>query len=131
MRSIVLHIKRGSRGFGLSLIYRGLDRHEESHTGVFVSKVVPGGQSERFGLLENDKIISINNLRPRNVEEAVGIIRDAGKLIQVVIVRCEDIPDDGDERLERQDSNENFKASARAEGNGKVDSKVVHKIFIK
>ena len=27
----------------------------------------------------------------------------------------EDIPDDGDERLERQDSNENFKAPARAE----------------
>ena len=93
MRSLVLQIKRGSRGFGLSLIYRGLDKYPEQDTGIFVSKVVSGGQSERCGLREDDKIISINNQTPRNVEDAVGIIKDAGKFVQVVIVRQEDAQD--------------------------------------
>ena len=93
MRSLVLQIKRGSRGFGLSLIYRGLDKYPEQETGIFVAKVVPGGQSERCGLKEDDKIISISNQTPRNVEDAVGIIKDAGKFVQVVIVRQEDAQD--------------------------------------
>ena len=29
--------------------------------GVFVAKIVPGGQSQRAGLRENDKILKINN----------------------------------------------------------------------
>ena len=29
--------------------------------GVFVAKIVPGGQSQRAGLRENDKIVRINN----------------------------------------------------------------------
>ena len=89
----MLQIKRGSRGFGLSLIYRGLDKYPEQETGIFVAKVVPGGQSERCGLKEDDKIISISNQTPRNVEDAVGIIKDAGKFVQVVIVRQEDAQD--------------------------------------
>ena len=50
MKSVVLHIKRNSKGFGLSLIYRGLDKYEEADTGVFVARVVPGGMSEKYGL---------------------------------------------------------------------------------
>ena len=42
---------------------------------------------------ENDKIISINNKTPRNVDDAVGIIKDAGKSIKVVLVRVEEVPD--------------------------------------
>jgi hypothetical protein len=37
-------VDRGSRGFGLSLIYRGLDKYEEKDTGIFVARVVPGGK---------------------------------------------------------------------------------------
>ena len=32
-----------SNYFGLSLIYRGLDKYEEKDTGIFVARVVPGG----------------------------------------------------------------------------------------
>jgi len=38
-------VERGSRGFGLSLIYRGLDKYEEKDTGIFVARVVPGGRN--------------------------------------------------------------------------------------
>ena len=40
-------VDRGSRGFGLSLIYRGLDKYEEKDTGIFVARVVPGGEISR------------------------------------------------------------------------------------
>ena len=35
---------------------------------------------------EGDKVIAINNMAPRTVEDAVTIIRDAGKHIQVEVV---------------------------------------------
>ena len=38
MRSRVIQVDRGSRGFGLSLIYRGLDKYEEKETGIFVAR---------------------------------------------------------------------------------------------
>ncbi len=50
-RSIV--VDRGSRGFGLSLIYRGLDKYEEKDTGIFVARVVPGGELIIFFIYEN------------------------------------------------------------------------------
>ena len=75
MRPRVIQVDRSNRGFGLSLIYRGLDKYEEKDTGIFVARVVPGGQAARFGVKENDKIISINNRNPRNVDDAVGIIK--------------------------------------------------------
>merc|ERR1711971_838124 len=72
---------------------RGLDKYEEKETGIFVARVVPGGQAAKFGVKENDKIISINNKTPRNVDDAVGIIKDAGKSIKLVLVRVEEVPD--------------------------------------
>ena len=50
MKTVILHIKKNSKGFGLSLIYRGLDKYEEKDTGIFVARVVPGGMSEKYGL---------------------------------------------------------------------------------
>ena len=47
----------------------------------------------RFGVKENDKIISINNKNPRNVDDAVGIIKDAGKSIKLMLLRQEEVPD--------------------------------------
>ena len=58
-----------------------------------MSRVVPGGQAAKFGVKENDKIISINNKTPRNVDEAVGVIKDAGKSIKLVLARVEEVPD--------------------------------------
>jgi hypothetical protein len=43
LRPRSITVERGSRGFGLSLIYRGLDKYEEKDTGIFVARVVPGG----------------------------------------------------------------------------------------
>lgn len=71
----------------MSLIYRGLDKYPEEDTGIFVAKCVAGGQAERCGLQEDDKIISINNQTPRNVEDAVEIIKNGGKVLVVAIVR--------------------------------------------
>merc|ERR1711899_568748 len=80
----------GSRGFGLSLIYRGLDKYEEKDTGIFVARVVPGGQAARYGVRENDKILTINSKTPRNVDDAVGVIKQAGSQIKLVVLREED-----------------------------------------
>lgn len=93
MRPRVIQVDRSNRGFGLSLIYRGLDKYEEKDTGIFVARVVPGGQAARFGVKENDKIISINNRNPRNVDDAVGIIKEAGKSIKLMLLRQEEVPD--------------------------------------
>ena len=38
MGSRVIQVDRGSEGFGLSLIYRGLDKYEEKETGIFVAR---------------------------------------------------------------------------------------------
>jgi disks large protein 1 len=92
MRPRVIQVERSNRGFGLSLIYRGLDKYEEKDTGIFVARVVPGGQAARFGVKENDKIISINNKSPRNVDDAVNIIKEAGKSIRLMLVRQEEVP---------------------------------------
>ena len=55
-KSIV--VDRGSRGFGLSLIYRGLDKYEEKDTGIFVARVVPGGKIR----CSNSEIAKVNFL---------------------------------------------------------------------
>jgi hypothetical protein len=46
LRPRAITVERGSRGFGLSLIYRGLDKYEEKDTGIFVARVVPGGKQQ-------------------------------------------------------------------------------------
>ena len=56
LRPRAITVERGSRGFGLSLIYRGLDKYEEKDTGIFVARVVPGGQAARYGVREDDKV---------------------------------------------------------------------------
>ena len=48
LRPRAITVDRGSRGFGLSLIYRGLDKYEEKDTGIFVARVVPGGNFLRM-----------------------------------------------------------------------------------
>jgi len=93
LRPRTIIVDRGSRGFGLSLIYRGLDKYEEKDTGIFVARVVPGGQAARCGVRENDKIVTINGKTPRNVDDAVGVIKQAGNQIKVVVLREEDVPD--------------------------------------
>jgi len=100
LRPRAITVDRGSRGFGLSLIYRGLDKYEEKDTGIFVARVVPGGQAQRFGVREHDKILTINGKTPRNVDDAVGVIKQAGNQIKLVVLREEegggDITTDGE-----------------------------------
>ena len=71
----------------MSLIYKGLDKYSEDEVGVFVAKVVPGGQSMRAGLKENDKILRINNKVPANVNDAVHFIKKAGRNLLLTIER--------------------------------------------
>merc|ERR1712038_312265 len=83
-------VKRGSSGFGLSLVYRGADRFEEKDTGIFVSKLVPGGQAALSGVQVNDRILSINHRTPVNVDDAVNIIRQGGKKINLIVRRSQE-----------------------------------------
>ena len=87
------------QGFGLSLIYKGLDKYQEHETGVFVAKVVPGGQSQRAGLRENDKILMINSKVPHNVNDAVHFIKKAGRSLILAVERPDPHEDAG--RLSR------------------------------
>ena len=59
---------------GFSVTYRG---HEDKETGIIVVQVAPGGQAYKFGVMENDKFVSINDKKPRNGEDAVNIIKEA------------------------------------------------------
>lgn len=50
MITSIIKVKRGQKGYGLSLMFRGADKYEPKDTGIFVSRVLPGGQSEKGGL---------------------------------------------------------------------------------
>ena len=43
---------------------------------------------------ENDKIMTINGKGPRNVDEAVSVIKNAGNQIKLVVLREEDVAPD-------------------------------------
>jgi len=90
MRHQNIRVERGTKGFGLSLIYKGLDKYVEEQTGTFVAKVVPGGNSQRAGLKVDDKILKINNKVPRDVNDAVNYIKKAGKNMILSIERAEE-----------------------------------------
>ena len=89
-RARTITVERGTRGFGLSLIYRGLDKYPADETGIFVARVVTGGQAARYGVRENDKIYTINAKTPKNVDDAVGVIKQAGNQIKLVVLREEE-----------------------------------------
>ena len=82
-----------SRVFGLSLIDRGMYKKGNKDTGIFVARVVPGGQAARYGVRENDKILTIDGARVDAIDadEAMGVIREAGAQIKLVVLREEDI----------------------------------------
>ena len=96
------------QGFGLSLIYKGLDKYQEHETGVFVAKVVPGGQSQRAGLKENDKILMINSKVPHNVNDAVHFIKKAGRSLILSVERPDPHEEAEQGRLSRSGSVKSF-----------------------
>ena len=96
-------IDRGSRGFGLSLIYCGSDKYPKEERGIFVAKVIPEGQAERSGLLEGDKIITINGKAPGNVDNAVDTIKGSRDQIKLIIARKENIIQNNNEQTEKFD----------------------------
>ena len=67
-----LRVIRVDRGF--SVTYRG---HEDKETGIIVVQVAPGGQAYKFGVMEMEKFVSINDKKPRNGDDAVNIIKEA------------------------------------------------------
>ena len=46
-------------------------------------------------MMENDKIVSINDKKPMNVDDAVNINKEAGTAIKLVVERTENVPDVG------------------------------------
>ena len=71
------NFRRGPQGYGMSVVYHGLDKYDRSNTGIFVSQVVPGGAAVRSGLNKDDRILRINKKSPRNIEEAIEILRQS------------------------------------------------------
>lgn len=59
------------------------------------------GQAARHGVRENDKIVTINGKTPRNVDDAVGVIKQAGNQIKLVVLREENVPDNYDSDFEK------------------------------
>ena len=85
-------VEIGPQGFGLYLTYRGPDKYEEKDTGIFVHQLVPGGQAALYGVRENDKIVKINEKSPRNLEDAIGLIKQAGNQIKLFMLREKSVP---------------------------------------
>ena len=54
---------------------------------MFVARVVPGGMAAHYGVRENDKVLTINAKTPRNVDDAVALIKHAGPQIKLVVLR--------------------------------------------
>lgn len=52
-------------------------RVDRGFSGHIVVQVTPGGQAYKFGVMENDKFVSINDKKPRNGDDAVNIIKEA------------------------------------------------------
>ena len=63
-------------------------------TSVVSQSVILSGQAARFGVRENDKIMTINSKTPRNVDDAVAVIKSAGNQIKLVVLREEDVVPD-------------------------------------
>ena len=105
VRSYSITIDRGSRGFGLSLIYRGLDKYKKGETGIFVAKVIPDGQAQRSGVLEEDRILTINGKTPTNVDDAVDMIKGSEIQIKLIITRTEEVV----EEIQRQETDTEIK----------------------
>ena len=89
---------RGPQGFGLSVISRAGDRFSPTEAGLFVSQVSPvqseasidlnrpirivivcqvvsGGPAMRAGLEREDRVVRINNKTPRNIQDAIEMLR--------------------------------------------------------
>ena len=47
MQQRQIRVTKTRKGFGLSLIFRGLDKFEQKDTGIFVARVVEGGAADR------------------------------------------------------------------------------------
>jgi len=87
MKTLNIRIRRGPQGYGMSVVYRGLDKYDRNNTGIFVSQVVPGEAAVRAGLNKDDRILRINKKSPRNIEEAIEILRKSKSYIEVVVQR--------------------------------------------
>jgi C-terminal processing protease CtpA/Prc len=105
MQKHSIGVNSGSQVYGLSLLYRGAGLFEENDIGVVVSKLVPGGNAQRAGLKENDKVLKINKKVPKDVNESVDLIRKAGGHISLQIERWDE---DKFEHLKRIGSARSF-----------------------
>jgi len=96
LKPTAVTIDKKSKGqqLGLTLIYRGLDKYEEKDTGIFVNKVVSEGLACHSGVMQNDKILTINGKPPRTVDDAINLIKSAGCHIKFMILRALWIDDD-------------------------------------
>ena len=81
-----VRLVRDGTGFGLSLVYRGLDRYPQPETGIFVARLTGGGAGERAGLREGDRVLRVAGQQPATVERAVRLIKDGGPAVDLLVV---------------------------------------------
>ncbi|XP_029691509.1 leucine-rich repeat-containing protein 1 [Takifugu rubripes] len=85
---IKLSAQRGSLGLSIaggkgSLPYKN---HDE---GIFISRVIKGGASEKAGIHVGDRLVEVNGLDMQGAthHEAVGALRNAGSCIRMTVLR--------------------------------------------
>ena len=98
-------IKRGFRGFGFSLIYRGskqpesietrrlFDEHQTMETGLFVGRVKPRSTAAGADLKPNDRILRINGLKPKSIDETLNMMKETKHELVLIIQRTEEVED--------------------------------------
>ena len=74
--------------YDVNIIFEVLQKHVSNF------KFCKIGQAARHGVRENDKIVTINGKTPRNVDDAVSVIKQAGNQIKLVVLREEDLTEE-------------------------------------
>ena len=84
---VICHLVLQARAVGMSsqnLQRECLTRPLNEQPSLSKRGVLLLGQAARFGVRENDKLVTINGKTPRNVDDAVGVIKQAGNNIKLV-----------------------------------------------
>ncbi|XP_063162248.1 disks large homolog 1 isoform X2 [Candoia aspera] len=83
-------LERGNSGLGFSIAGGTDNPHVEDDSGVFITKIIPGGAAAQDGRLRvNDCILRVNEVDVRDVthSKAVEALKEAGSMVRLYVKR--------------------------------------------
>ncbi|KAM6442425.1 disks large homolog 1 isoform 5-T5 [Liasis olivaceus] len=83
-------LERGNSGLGFSIAGGTDNPHIEDDSGVFITKIIPGGAAAQDGRLRvNDCILRVNEVDVRDVthSKAVEALKEAGSMVRLYVKR--------------------------------------------